>query len=136
MAIKRVKLITLRGCQSTVDFHDALEDSIVDAESVEDGKLALDAALAPRDDGNPFDVTLMDMQMPMMDSYEATGQLRQRDYNGPIIALTAHAMDGDRDKCIKTACDGYATKPIDRKKLIETIQRHFVAVESASAVAT
>jgi len=92
----------------------------------DNGKSAHDLAVEGVLQGTPFALILMDMQMPVQDGYEATRRLRERGYKGTIIALTAHAMAGDRDKCINAGCDDYLTKPIERRVLVEMVS-HYLA---------
>ncbi len=94
-----------------------------DVTAADDGKIAYEKALEAQNRGEPFDVILMDMQMPVMDGYEATRRLRDEGYKGPIIAMTAHAMLGDKEKCLRCGCNGYLSKPICRKELLDAVQR-------------
>ncbi len=86
---------------------------------VSNGREAVDRIAA--DDG--YDLFITDMQMPEMDGYAAARLLRTRGYDRPILALTAHAMQGDRERCLQAGCDDYQTKPIDRAGLLNAIER-------------
>ena len=95
-----------------------LERSGAKVRLAEDGQVAVDMAAHTQ-----FDVILIDMQMPVLDGYSATARLRERGFAGPIIALTAHALQGDREKCERAGCSGYLSKPIDLDELHETLDR-------------
>ena len=87
-----------------------------------------------------FDVVLMDIQMPVMDGYAATAEIRQQEASDgrhtPIIAMTAHAMKGDEEKCREAGMDGYVTKPIKSKTMLAEIARVLEFVETSSATET
>ncbi|QDV09830.1 Sensor protein TorS [Planctomycetes bacterium Poly30] len=91
------------------------------------GQEALDEISAASGRGEPFDVVLSDMQMPVMDGYTLARTLKTRLPELPVIALTAHAMAEDEQRCMDAGCVGYATKPIDREELLSICQRFMVA---------
>lgn len=125
---QRLIMTLLTRAGATVDLVDNGADAVIHA---------LGRPLAcPHDDGvyeakpegdsahEPYDVVLMDMQMPILDGYGATQQLRKAGYARPIIALTAHVMSGDREKCLVAGCDDFVGKPIDRAHLIQTVSKY------------
>jgi CheY-like chemotaxis protein len=102
----------------------------------ENGQVALERIAAEHEQGRPFDCILMDMQMPVLDGYEATRRLRDQAYTGPIVALTAHAMPADRTRCLEVGCNDYASKPVDRKLLIATIRAQIAQANTGTPQAT
>lgn len=90
----------------------------------ENGRQAFEMVMEAEQGDRPFDVVLMDMQMPDVDGYAATKRLRRQGYDKPIIAITAHAMESDRQKCLAVGCDDYVAKPLDMAKLVNLICHH------------
>lgn len=101
-----------------------LQQSGLTVDLAENGRIACEKALDSETRGRPYDLILMDMQMPDWDGYEATRWLRQNGWRRPVIALTAHAMADDRQRCLESGCDDYLNKPIDRIKFLATLGRH------------
>jgi PAS domain S-box-containing protein len=93
----------------------------LEVEMVGNGKDAIEKALQ-----KPYDLIFMDMQMPLVDGYEATQELRQKGITTPIVALTAHAMTEDCEKCLAAGCDDYISKPIDNKQLVEILNKYLL----------
>ena len=88
-------------------------------EIAENGKEAIRLASQTR-----YDVILMDVQMPEFNGLEATAAIRNREWGGrriPIVAMTAHALQSDRDRCLAAGMDGYLCKPVKREELIEAV---------------
>jgi CheY-like chemotaxis protein len=83
-------------------------------------------------DQDCFDLVLMDVQMPEMDGFEATAMLRENEratgYHVPVLAMTAHAMQGDRERCLAAGMDGYVSKPVNVDNLFSTIERALAEV--------
>ncbi len=91
------------------------------------GRIALEMIDEATRSGSPYDLLLTDIQMPEIDGYMLARKLRERHYALPIVALTAHAMAEDRQKCLDAGCDDYTTKPIDKVGLIGICQKWLTA---------
>jgi CheY-like chemotaxis protein len=88
---------------------------------VGNGREAVYAVLGQQQTDRPFDIILMDMQMPVMDGYEATRTIRHQQIRTPIIALTAYAMAEDQARCHEAGCDLFVAKPVNRAHLVATL---------------
>jgi signal transduction histidine kinase/ActR/RegA family two-component response regulator len=96
-----------------------LQRAGAEVEVCSDGNVALERALTSLRAGRSYDLILLDIQIPGIDGFDVARRLRAENYRGPIVAITAHAREGDRQRCIDAGCDDYLAKPVDRGRLIE-----------------
>ncbi len=116
-------LLAEDGADNQVLLRHVLTRAGATLEIVGDGQAAADRLLFPRPGDEQIELLLLDMQMPRLDGYQTAELLRKEGQQLPIVALTAHAMLGDRERCTDAGCDDYATKPVDRAQLIATCVR-------------
>jgi signal transduction histidine kinase/CheY-like chemotaxis protein len=117
-------LLAEDGRDNQLLFEHFLESAGAKVTLAEIGAVAVNHVLVETAAQSPFDLILMDMQMPYMDGYMATASLRGQGFTTPVIALTAHAMPDDRAKCIEAGCDDYLSKPVDRQTLLQAVRRN------------
>jgi CheY-like chemotaxis protein/HPt (histidine-containing phosphotransfer) domain-containing protein len=104
----------------------------LEVDMAKDGLAACEMAEKSKAEGRPYDLIFMDIQMPERNGYEATRWLRQQGWQGPIVALTAHAMVGDRQKCLAAGCDDYLSKPIAAQGLRDMLTRYLPGPNDAT----
>lgn len=90
----------------------------------DDGHTACELAERSQADGHPYDLILMDIRMPQLSGLEATRRLRQQGWRGPIVALTAYVMAGEREKCLQAGCDDHLAKPLSMSEFQAILQRY------------
>ena len=111
-----------------------LRQAGIECHAVENGRQALDAV-----QGEPLDLVLMDCQMPEMDGFDATRRIREMESSGqlaghlPVIALTANAIKGDRERCVEAGMDDYLSKPFEPQSLFKILARFLASNESKPA---
>ena len=128
LAGRRVLLVDDgRDNQRLIGLH--LRRAGMEVTSAENGRVALERVGAARP---PFDLILMDMQMPEMDGYQATRALREGGCSLPVVALTANAMSGDRQACLEAGCDDYLSKPVDPDTLLRACRTWLAGRSTAS----
>ena len=89
----------------------------------ENGQVAWQMVEQANASATPYDMLLTDIQMPVMDGYTLASKVREHGWQLPVVALTAHAMSEERQRCLDAGCDDFTTKPIDKRSLLTICQR-------------
>ncbi len=105
----------------------------VEVVEAENGQVACELLERMAARGEGVDAVLLDMQMPVLDGYSAAGRMRAGGFDRPIIALTAHAMAQDRERCLRAGCTDYLSKPVTQHHLLKTLARHLPSGSGGAA---
>jgi len=116
-----VNLLRLNSVSEYIAFQNMVKRLCIRRGSVFDCQ-AVDEVRRSNESGKPFDLILMDVQMPVTTGREAVAEIRRAGFSLPIIALTAGVMEGERQACIDMGCDEYFPKPIDGPKLMDLVK--------------
>ncbi len=131
-SLKNCRILVVDDCeidQQTISL--ALRETCANIRVVDNGQKAIEVVRLAKNAGHAFHVILMDIEMPVMDGCRATVALRANGHQEPIIAMTGHIEQGDREAYLAAGCDEYISKPFDDAKLVELITS-LVAVPSTS----
>ena len=107
-----------------------LENIVGEVEVVENGRICIDRVQERRAAGLTYDLILMDIQMPIMNGYEAIAALQAQQCSIPVVALTAGADFAERERCLEAGFTDYLVKPIDRGELITKLRRYVSKVDT------
>jgi signal transduction histidine kinase/DNA-binding response OmpR family regulator len=124
--IKGSVLVAEDGIDNQALIAAKLRETGLTVEIASNGQMAMEKVTTA---AKPFDLIFMDVQMPLVDGFSATLQLRSKGYRGPIIALTANAGERDRAKCLSAGCNDFVTKPIKMQSLLKAIGRYLKIAE-------
>lgn len=102
--------------------------------SANDGKDCVEKAMSALEEEQPFDLVLMDIQMPHMNGHEATRELRSRGYALPIVALTARSANSDKERCFDSGCNAFISKLQGKSSLVGTVKEHLERAEEAETI--
>ena len=105
-----------------------------DVVTASDGQEAIDLTTAAARERRPFDAIIIDMQMPVVDGYDAVREIRARGFTRPIVAVTAFAMSEDRHECLEAGCDEFVSKPIEWDRFLAKLTGLLRGITTAAAI--
>jgi len=115
-------------------FAHILSNAGAEVATASDGRETIRMAIQAMVEQRPYDCMLLDMQLPDIEGYQVARMLRDSGYTSPIVALTANGSPGERERCLASGCDDFASKPLSRKNLLQVVARYTNRIDRTSPV--